>query len=162
MAKLRSLLAEVFEEHEAPIDRRAVAEGVAQYGIIGKKLYGEHNIMEIAEQLVKIAESAQTHVLSETDDWFDKVSVNRNMKAMTGMVKEFKSTATEYKSLSERLVALYEDMGGILNRYYDIQEELDPVGSEDDDIDNDGDSDETDDYLANRRDTVTKAVRSGE
>jgi|TARA_R110000824_G_scaffold177694_3_gene357220 hypothetical protein len=162
MAKLRSLLAEVFEEHEAPIDRRAVAEGVAQYGIVGKKLYGEHNIMEIAEQLVKIAESAQTHVLSETDDWFDKVSVNRNMKAMTGMVKEFKSTATEYKSLSERLVALYEDMGGILNRYYDIQEELDPVGSEDDDIDNDGDSDETDDYLANRRDTVTKAVRSGE
>ena len=162
MAKLRSLLAEVFEEHEAPIDRRAVAEGVAQYGIVGKKLYGEHNIMEIAEQLVKIAESAQTHVLSETDDWFDKVSVNRNMKAMTGMVKEFKSTATEYKSLSERLVALYEDMGGILNRYYDIQEELDPVGSEDDDIDNDGDSDETHDYLANRRDTVTKAVRSGE
>jgi hypothetical protein len=159
MAKLRSLLDEIFEQHEAPLDRRAVVEGVSQYGNVGKKLYSEHNIMEIAEQLVKIAESAQSHVLSETDDWFDKVSVNRNMKAMTGMVKEFKTTATEYNSLSERLVALYEDMGGILNRYYDIQEELDPVGAEDSDVDNDGDSDESDDYLANRRDAVTKAVR---
>ena len=160
MAKLRSLLEEVFEEHEAPIDKRAVAEGVAQYGNIGKHLYSEHNTVDIAEQLVKIAESAQNHVLSETDDWFDKVSVNRNMKAMTGMVKEFKNTATEHKALSERLVALYEDMGGILNRYYDIREELDPVGGEDSDVDNDGDSDESDDYLANRRDTVTKAVNA--
>jgi len=158
MAKLRSLLKEVFEEHEAPIDKRAVAEGVSKYGIVGKQLYSEHSIMDIAEELVKIAESAQNHILSETDDWFDKVSVNRNMKAMTGMVKEFKNTATEYKALSERLVALYEDMGGILNRYYDIREELDPVGSEDDDIDNDGDSDASDDYLKNRRDVVTKAV----
>ena len=82
------------------------------------------------------------------------------MKAMTGMVKEFKNTATEHKALSERLVALYEDMGGILNRYYDIREELDPVGGEDSDVDNDGDSDESDDYLANRRDTVTKAVNA--
>ena len=39
------------------------------------------------------------------------------------MVKEFKKTATEYNGLSQRLTALYEDMGTILNRYYDINEE---------------------------------------
>ena len=36
---------------------------------------------------------------------------------------------------------------------------LDPVGKEDDDIDNDGDVDASDKYLANRRKTVTKAVK---
>ena len=37
-------------------------------------------------------------------------------------------------------------------------EGLDPVGKEDDDVDNDGDSDESDEYLKNRRDAVTKAI----
>ena len=39
-------------------------------------------------------------------------------------------------------------------------EELDPVGQEDADIDNDGDVDSTDKYLKNRRKTVSKAVKS--
>jgi hypothetical protein len=38
---------------------------------------------------------------------------------------------------------------------------LDPVGKEDDDIDNDGDTDKSDKYLKNRRKTVTKAVNKG-
>jgi len=40
-------------------------------------------------------------------------------------------------------------------------EKLDPVGEEDEDIDNDGDSDETDSYLKNRREAIGKAI-SGE
>ena len=41
-------------------------------------------------------------------------------------------------------------------------EALDPVGKEDDDVDNDGDSDESDEYLKNRRKTVTKAIQKEE
>ena len=40
-------------------------------------------------------------------------------------------------------------------------EKLDAVGQEDEDIDNDGDSDETDSYLKNRREAIGKAI-SGE
>ena len=36
---------------------------------------------------------------------------------------------------------------------------LDPVGKEDDDIDNDGDSDKTDSYLRNRRAAIGKAIK---
>ena len=53
-------------------------------------------------------------------------------------------------------------MVNILNRYYeideDIEEGLDPVGKEDGDIDNDGDSDDTDAYLKKRRAAVSKAI----
>ena len=44
-------------------------------------------------------------------------------------------------------------------RQYLKQETLDPVGKEDDDIDNDGDSDASDSYLQNRRKAVTKAIK---
>jgi hypothetical protein len=39
-----------------------------------------------------------------------------------------------------------------------VDEAMDPVGKEDDDINNDGKKDKTDDYLKNRRNAVSKAV----
>ena len=42
------------------------------------------------------------------------------------------------------------------------QEKLDPVGKEDGDIDNDGDQDASDKYLAKRRKTIAKAMKKDE
>ena len=42
------------------------------------------------------------------------------------------------------------------------QEKLDPVGKEDDDIDNDGDVDSSDKYLAKRRKAISKAIKKDE
>jgi len=41
-------------------------------------------------------------------------------------------------------------------------EVLDPVGQEDDDVDNDGDTDSSDKYLKNRRKAVSKAMKESE
>ena len=96
--------------------------------------------MEIAKQLSDVAESAHSHILGEQDDWFDKISVNKNMKTLKGSVMEFQKTAKEAHALNQRLTGLYEDMGHILNRYYDISEGDGLVGEsldhlEGDDID---------------------------
>ena len=76
----------------------------------------------MAESLSDIATKAKSYTLSETDDWFDKVSINKNMKSLKGSVVEFQKTAKEAQALNQRLTALYEDMGHVLNRYYDIDE----------------------------------------
>lgn len=39
-----------------------------------------------------------------------------------------------------------------------MNEKLDPVGKEDEDVDNDGDKDSTDEYLLNRRKAISKAI----
>jgi len=174
MKKLKNILQEVFEE-SPQVDKYKVVEGVKNFGIVGKALYNNNNIVEVAKQLSEIAESAHNHILGEQDDWFDKISVNKNMKSLKGGVVEFQKTAKEAHQLNQRLTALYEDIGHVLNRYYDIdeahvyghddedsevEEKLDAVGKEDGDIDNDGDEDESDDYLKNRRDAVSKAIKS--
>ena len=41
--------------------------------------------------------------------------------------------ATEAQALQDRMAALYEDMGGILNRYFDIKEISDPLPDRDKD-----------------------------
>tara|TARA_B100001778_G_scaffold40221_1_gene28908 strand:+ start:127 stop:720 length:594 start_codon:yes stop_codon:yes gene_type:complete len=43
--------------------------------------------------------------------------------------------------------------------YDDKNEALDPVGKEDDDINNDGKVDKTDDYLANKRKAISKNIK---
>ena len=149
----------VRERDEQPINKFEVIEAVKNYQTIGRQLFKDNGIVEVAKQLVGIAESAQNHVLSETDDWFDAVSVKRNMKELKGMTSQFKKAALEANAVNERLNALYEDMGNILNRYYDIEEAMDPVGKEDGDIDNDGDQDDSDEYLANRRKAIAKAIK---
>ena len=158
MAKLKNILKEVFEE-TPQVDKHKVIEGVRNFGVVGKALYNNNNIMEVAKQLAEVAESAHNHILGEQDDWFDKVSVNKNMKSLKGSVVEFTKTAKEAQAVNQRLTALYEDMGHILNRYYEIGEALDPVGKEDGDIDNDGDEDSSDEYLKKKRDAINKAMK---
>ena len=146
-------------DKEPSVNKHEVIEAVKSYARIGKQIQVNNNIMGAAKQLSKIAEAAQNHILSETDDWFDGVSVKRNMKELKGLTGQFKKTAVEANATNHRLSALYEDMGNILNRYYDIDEALDPVGKEDDDVDNDGDTDDSDRYLKKRRDAVSKAIK---
>ena len=158
MKKMKDILSEVFED-TPQINKHEVVEGVRNYGIVGKSLYNNGNIMEVAKQLSDIAESAHSHILGEQDDWFDRISVNKNMKSLKGSVVEFQKTAKEAHSLNQRLTGLYEDIGHVLNRYYDIDEAMDAVGKEDGDIDNDGDEDSSDEYLKKRRDAVSKAIK---
>jgi hypothetical protein len=81
MKKMKDILSEVFDD--APkVDKHKVIEGVRNFGIVGKSLYNNNNIMEVAKQLSEIAESAHNHILGEQDDWFDKISVNKNMKSL--------------------------------------------------------------------------------
>ena len=165
MKKMKDILQEVFED-TPKIDKHQVVEGVRNFGIVGKSLYNNSNVMEIAKQLSEVAEAAHNHILGEQDDWFDKVSVNKNMKSLKGSVVEFQKTAKEAHMLNQRLTGLYEDIGHVLNRYYEIDEvideKLDPVGKEDGDIDNDGDEDSSDDYLKNKRDAIGKAMKKEE
>ena len=167
--KLTKLLENIFQENPR-INRYEVIEGVKSFNIVGKSLYNNSNIMEIAKQLSHIAENAHSHVLGETDEWFDKVSVNKNMQSLKKNVAEFKKAAMESHQLNQRLTGLYEDIGHVLNRYYEIDEDVDDVSDEeaaksfddmkDKDLDNDGDTDDSDEYLHHKLGQVAKKTES--
>jgi len=99
-----------------------VKEALQNYNKLGETLYQQQSLKETAKSLSQIAEMAASHTLQETEDWFDKVTVSRNMKELTNHSKSFAKIAEEASSVQQRLAGLYEDMGMILNRYYDIPE----------------------------------------
>ena len=169
MAKLKNLLEDVFQERPK-VNKHEVIEGVKNYNKLGKGFYSGGSILEIAKQLAEVAESAHNHILGEQDDWFDKVSVNKNMKSLKGSVAEFKKAAKESHILNQRLTGLYEDIGHVLNRYYEIAEGVDDIDDEeaaqdfddlkDKDVDNDGDTDDSDEYLHHKLGHVAKRTEN--
>ena len=110
------------EVEEQEVDIKGLTTELSSYNKLGESIFGESNITKIAEKLSWIANQAKSHTLSETEDWFDKITVNRNMKELTGLSKSFGKIAQESNSLQQRLGALYEDMGNILGRYYEVGE----------------------------------------
>ena len=83
-----------------------------------------------------------------------KSSFNKYLKEMMEETK-MKPVDKEYKN--DKMVALKEAIKAEVRSI--ISEKMDPVGKEDDDINNDGKVDKTDDYLANRRKAVGDAIK---
>ena len=110
------------EGEKKVMTKEALVQTVNEFGTYGPSIYKKHNLAEVAKTFVEIAESAQKHVVEETQDWFDGVTVKRNMNELKKQATQFNKIATEAQALQDRMAALYEDMGGILNRYFDIRE----------------------------------------
>ena len=121
------------EVEEEKVDIQGLTNEISSYNKLGESIFGESNITKVAEKLSWIANQAKSHTLSETEDWFDKITVNRNMKELTGLSNQFSKISSESEALQQRLGALYEDMGNIIGRYYEIGEKHVP-GHDSDDI----------------------------
>ena len=110
------------EEDEKLMTKEDLVEKVSNFASYGPSIYKKHNLSEVADTFVEISKAAQKHVVEETADWFDRVTVQRNMNDLKKQAAGFAKISTEAQSLQDRMAALYEDMGGILNRYFDIKE----------------------------------------
>jgi len=119
---LTQIVKEKYGEQTQKVSSKQVGEALRNYNRLGETLYQQQSLKETAKKLSNIAEMAATHTVQETEDWFDKVTVSRNMKELTNHSKSFAKIAEEASSVQQRLASLYEDMGMILNRYYDIPE----------------------------------------
>jgi hypothetical protein len=126
--KLTDIVEDVYGQSTQKVNVKEFMGEVSNFNQFSKEIYREGNLRELAEKLSKLAMTAKQHTLQETEDWFDKITVNRNMKDLTSLSNQFKKVATEAQGLQERMGGLYEDMGHILGRYYEIHE----PGHEDD------------------------------
>ena len=163
---------EWFGEDKKRVDAGAFVQEVKNFSRMGEMIYREGSLRDVAKGLSELAEKARIATLQETDDWFDKVTINKNMKSLGNTSGEFTKIAKEANALQQRMESLYEDMGHILGRYYDLDEAMDKVDPskvepeddyedrDDKDIDNDGDTDDSDRYLHKRRQAISKAIKN--
>ena len=100
--------------------KKSFLEAVYRFAEHANDIYRKHSLRETSKYLGELIESASHLTLSETEDWFDNVTVGRHMKHLSEAHKIFEKTAHEIEVLQQRLEACYEDIGSTLNKYYDI------------------------------------------
>ena len=168
---LSKMIRKEYVEEETPkVSAKELSERLGTFARYRSAIFSENNMRQVAKSLSELATYAREYALNETEESFDKVTINRNMKELAGFSKQFSKIAHEAQGLNERMGVLYEDMGNTLNRYYDLGEGLDKVDPskvepeddyedrDDKDIDNDGDSDASDKYLHKKRKAISKAM----
>lgn len=104
-------------------EKQEAGEKINKFTNYQKYINTEISDNDIAEDVCNIVSSASKYMLSETDDWFDAVSVKRNLNELKSLAKQFHKTANERQIFTQRMQGLYEDMGNILNRYFEISQE---------------------------------------
>jgi|SaaInlV_165m_DNA_1040744.scaffolds.fasta_scaffold38336_2 hypothetical protein len=100
--------------------KKLASEKINKFGKYQKFIALEARDLDVAEDICNIVDNASKYIMNETDDWFDGISVKRNLKEVKSMAKEFYKTAKERQVYTQRMQSLYEDMGNILNRYFEI------------------------------------------
>ena len=118
---LRNLLNEKYlGETEQPKmtkeEKKAFLEAVSQYHKLGEMVYRNNQLSELSETLGNIVTTAENLTMQESEHWFDNVTVSRHMKQLQEAFKVFE--------MQQRLEAAYEDIGTVLNKYYNVNNAL--------------------------------------
>ena len=123
MIRLKDILKESDEYQQLPSEvKRHFLEIISTFGNHKEGIARKSDIRQVAERLGAIADAAQEYTLREGEDWFDRVTIKRNMKELKGLQEKFEKEALESKRQEERLEALYEDMAHVLGRYFELAE----------------------------------------
>ena len=121
MIRLKDLLKESDELQQLPTElKRHFLEIISTYGQHREGMARKSDIRQVAETLGGIADAAQEYTLREGGDWFDRVTIKRNMNELKKLQAAFEKEAIEAKAQEQRLESLYEDMGHVLGRYFEI------------------------------------------
>ena len=118
---------QVVAETPAPVktltkeEKKALYELVNNYNEYGKVLYEYHQLMKIAENIDKISQYAETYALNECGDWMQENTAIRHFKDLKRMSEAFKKNSAKCQQQNSEMVSLYEDMGNILEKYFEIK-----------------------------------------
>tara|TARA_B100001093_G_scaffold488970_1_gene526702 strand:+ start:16071 stop:16862 length:792 start_codon:yes stop_codon:yes gene_type:complete len=135
-------------------EKSGIMDSVAKFNDFGSRVYKTDEIKEMVRAIKEMTAGAANLALQETDDWFDSVTVKRDMKEVANSVKLFEKTAHEMSQMQQRLESVYEDMGHKLGKYYDIQDVVDKG-----DMDGDGvDEPDEDEYMDAKDKAIKKAM----
>jgi len=124
MIRMKNILSETKQEENykklSSKQRKLVLDAVNKFNKFEQHVYRQKDVKEVVEAIKTISEYAGRLALDETEDWFDGVTVKKDVKDINESVKIFEKTAKEVSTLQHRLEAMYENIGGKLSRYYEI------------------------------------------
>lgn len=118
--KLKNIL-ESLDPKTSLQEKQSFLQEVERFNEYGSVVYRTEDLRKVAESINSLCEKAEKITLEEAQDWFDEVTIKRNLKELGRKRTDFVKTVHEVSKLQQRLEALYEEIGGTLSRYFEIK-----------------------------------------
>lgn len=118
--KLKKIIENFGNKKSTLEEKAAFLEEVKRFNEYGSVIYRTEDLKKIAEAISQMVEKAEQITLQETEEWFDEVTVKKNMRGLKQNVKEFNRSVSEISKLQQRLESIYEEIGHTLGRYYEL------------------------------------------
>jgi len=104
-----------------PEQKNKLMEMAGMFENYGESIRREETIVNSARSLTELCELAEMYALNECGDWFAQEIVKKDMKNLKQRVMEYNKVAKEAYARMQQLGVLYEDIGHVLGRYYDLK-----------------------------------------
>jgi hypothetical protein len=104
-----------------PEQKNKLMEMAGMFESYGEAIRREESIVNSARAMNELCELAEMYAVNECGDWFQQEIVKKDMKNLKQRVAEYGKCAKEAYSRLQNLGVLYEDIGHILGRYYDLK-----------------------------------------
>lgn len=101
-------------------ERKAFLEACKRYKEYKEQFPNSKELQGKLKEIAWLVETAENMTLQETESWFDNVTVSRHMKQLKEAYKVMEKTANELIQTQQRFESAYDDIGSILNKYYEI------------------------------------------
>jgi hypothetical protein len=109
--------------------KKILFKEVRKFNEYGNSIHQDVNLRELAKKLSILSEYVDKY-LNEKVSGFDGITVNRNVRELKKYVNKFGKEASKVQERLDRVTALYEDIGMILNRYFEIDEDPNTLNEE--------------------------------
>ena len=121
--KLKHLLENSTEHAYTPLtiyEKKKMYETIKSYNEYRKNLKAE-SVYETANKIMEAVNLAERYALKECGDWMQENTAIRHFKELKKMSEAFKKNAAKCQQQNNEMVSLYEDMGNILEKYFEIK-----------------------------------------
>lgn len=120
-----------FEEEKTKLtsdQKKKLMEMASMFHEYGTPMQNAENIVNTSKNLSELCELAETYAVNECGDWFQQEVVKKDMKSMKQRVEEFNKVAKECYARMQQLGVIYEDIGHVLGRYYELNPQAPAMG----------------------------------
>ena len=101
-------------------EKQQLLKLVSEFNQYRSALKMADELKRVAENIAYIAEATEKYGLNETDDWFEGVSLERDMKEIKKLAENLRKISNKVYPQVQLAETLYEEIGLKLERYFNL------------------------------------------
>ena len=101
-------------------DKLYLKDALQRFNTLSEELFITKRVEEACKKMKRIKEAASNVILTETDDDYDKMIIQKNLKVMEGVISNIEKNIVELKKSEIRIEDDFDTFGRLIEKYFDV------------------------------------------